>query len=257
MLCNCLGVLLILVDEYCRCLVSCLSAMLQSSPSLDFSNSQQLQRQCLRTIGIIITSSPPSTFSMLFAQQLPAVLCQCLDASDDASDGGGYGDSLMRGPRMGTEEFTMSSTIGSRLTSFAYCAHTLALLLHTVSSQWGNIPFPLEVILVPGLMSDFDQAGTPQSSRGGGGSSSNRRDAFAVGVAPEGAAGAGAEAGEVSVLDESHEECNTSLMRSAEAMYSTSGAEKISLRQVRGVCERVTGRAWTVFLLLDMEMMWR
>jgi hypothetical protein len=201
--------------------VSCLSAMLNSSSTLDFSHSRQLQRQCLRTLGIIITSSPPSTFSMLFAQQLPSVLCQCLDSGEESDQ---PMDTLRRGPRLGTEEMNLASSVGSRLTSYAYCAHTLALLLHTVSSQWGNIPFPLEVILVPGLLNDFDQlpSASPLSSRG------NKMEAFGVGDAPSDNRGNGE--GE-SLLDSSHAS-DTSLTRSAEAMYSTTGAEKVSLRQV-------------------------
>jgi hypothetical protein len=216
--------------------------MLLSSSSLDFSHTRQLQRQCLRTLGIIITSSPPSTFSMLFAQQLPSVLCQCLDSGgveEEEEEGGGMMDSLMRGPRMATVDMELSSTLGGRLTSFAYCAHTLALLLHTVSSQWGNVPFPLEVVLVPGLMNDFDQLPRASPSSSSSLSRGHRKESFAVhGGAAGGGKGRedeeeaqeeeGEGEGEGSRVDDS----TASPSSTAEALYCSSGTDKVALRQV-------------------------
>lgn len=218
--------MIFLVHVYARrCLVSCLSAMLLSSTTIDYSHSRQLQRQCLRTLGIIITASPPSTFSMLFAQQLPSVLCQCLDRPSSEERGSeALMDSLIRGPRVATEEIMLSSSLGSHLTSFAYCAHTLALLLHTVSSQWGNVPFPLEVVLVPGLLSDFDQlaSSSPATSRGG-----HKREYFGAkeDLEQETDDSTSGESAVNTLLDISES-------RSGEAMYTTTGNEKVSLRQV-------------------------
>ena len=208
--------------------MSCLSTMLTNSSTLDFSRSKQLQRQCLRTLGIIITSSPPSTFSMLFAQQLPSILCQCLDPGHE------FNVRLMS-PRPGATGRTelLGFGVGNRLTTFAYCVHTLAVLLHTVSTQWGNIPFPLEVVLVPGLLNDFDQVvnSSPLSS-----SRSQKKESFGVNDDDDVAVAKSDEKGET--LEDSTTK-DFSPSQGAEAMYTTTGSEKVSLRQVTYTLRRV------------------
>jgi len=120
------------------CLVSVLSDMLQS---VAVDPSRALQRQSLRTLGAVISSSPPEMYSMLFAQQLPSVLCECLEIEDDTV-GVTYGGT--------TAPAVYKEGSGPIVLSLAYCVHTLALLLHTVNPAWGTIPFALELILAPG-----------------------------------------------------------------------------------------------------------
>lgn len=123
------------------CLVAALSDVLQAT-WLD--PTRALQRQSLRSLGAVISTSPPEMFSMLFAQQLPSVLCECLETGEEGSSRHGGTSGSGTSP----ETFRQRDTSHIAL-SLAYCVHTLALLLHTVNPSWGVIPHALELILVP------------------------------------------------------------------------------------------------------------
>ena len=141
------------------CLVAALSDALQAT-SLD--PSRTLERQSLRSLGAVISTSPPDMFSMLFAQQLPSVVCECLEAAEDIGALGCGGTAAV--PYAAADSSQVALTV-------AYSAHTLALLLHTVNSSWGLIPHALELILVPssasGMQGDIDD-GTIYSVVGAG-----------------------------------------------------------------------------------------
>lgn len=158
------------------CLVSALSDLIQSR----IDRSHRLQRVALRAVGAMISSSPPELFSMLFAQQLPSVLCDCLrfcenETNDCESDGTGsasissmnvvisrrdalqwinceFGRQYEKTPSNSSPnnidvENILPSESYLNLTTAAHCIHTLALLLHSVRNSWGEVPFPLELIL--------------------------------------------------------------------------------------------------------------
>ena len=144
------------------CLVSLLCTMLQ----YDGDKTNLLAIQSVRSLGAVISSASVDMFSMLLAQHIPMLLCDCLlnsrlrmrrRSDHHDNEGGGVGaaeDNSMyndAGEMIDEEEEEVDDVDSSESTSLqelpAYAAHALALLLHTVGPQWVPVAsFPLDAI---------------------------------------------------------------------------------------------------------------